>query len=404
MKNKIVVITPFYPINHRSDLFEDTKAVYYLLKVPSEANDILIIHSFMHGFKSAWKKIDKVIPMESNYKEYLHFDGYGNNVLFFENLLLFPKSIKIPSYFSNKQAKLMEQFVTNENFYPEIGVVHFPTYYIDLMGKLEMIPKNIAIIHSFDIKNIKGRANIAFWQRYFNKYDAIGFRSFIIKKEFEELINFNKKTFMCLSGIPEGYIGLELRKSDYNLTSKIKLIYAGRLDKNKNVAKSIKALSGIEEKIQYDFTIVGDGEEKRHIEDVAKAYGIDNRVNFTGAVSREETFKLMQEADIFIMVSKKETLGLVYLEAMAAGCIVIGTRGQGIDGIVIDGENGFLTDSRSEEAIYQTIYRVMNLSPNDQKRIKKNAKKTIEALSDIALSKEYSSNIYSVIQGSNYDE
>ncbi|MDA1886860.1 glycosyltransferase [Bacillus cereus group sp. BY105LC] len=399
MKNRIVVITPFYPINHRSDLFEDTKAVFYLLKVPSEVDDILIIHSFMHGFKLAWKKITKLIPIKLNYKEYMHLDDYGNNVFFWENLLLFPKSIKIPSYFTNKQAKLIEQFFVNEDFSPEIGVVHFPTYYTNLVGKLEMIPRNIAIIHSFDIKNIKGRANRAFWQQYFNKYDAIGFRSFIIKREFEELIKFNKKTFMCLSGIPEEYIGLELRETNYNLTCDIKLLYAGRLDRNKNVAKSIKALSRIEGNIQYNFTIVGDGEEKRHIEEVAKAYGISDRVNFTGVVSREETFKLMQEADIFIMVSKKETLGLVYLEAMAAGCIVIGTRGQGIDGVVIDGENGFLTDSESEEAIYETIYRVMNLSPSDQNRIKKNAKKTIESLSDIAVSKEYSSNIHSVLQG-----
>ena len=40
------------------------------------------------------------------------------------------------------------------------------------------------------------------------------------------------------------------------------------------------------------------------------------------------------------MISSPETFGLAYLEAMARGNIVIGTKGWGIDGIVIDGENG----------------------------------------------------------------
>lgn len=398
MKNKIVIITPFYPINHRSDLFEDTKAVYYLLREFSKDNEVLVVHSFMHGSKSAWKQLNKVVPIKPNYKDYLYVDDYGNNILFFENLLLFPKSIKILPYFSDKYVQLFEKFCSNEEYYPEIGVVHFPTYYIDFMKKTKILSKTIAIIHSFDIKNIKNRSNISAWNQYFNNFDAIGFRSFVIKREFEELIEFNKKTFMCLSGIPEDYIDIELSQLSYSINDNINLIYAGRLDKNKNVDKSILALSKINPKIQYSFTIVGDGEERAHISDVSQACGIADRITFTGIVSREKTFKLMQKADIFIMVSKKETLGLVYLEAMAAGCIIIGTRGQGIDGIVIDGQNGFLTNSDSEEEIYQTISQVMNLSPNEQKRIRENAKNTIKSLSDTASSKDYYSNIHSIIQ------
>jgi len=398
MNNKIVIITPFYPIYHRNDLFEDTKAVYYLLKEFPRNNEILIVHSFFHGFRTAWKQLFKVVPVKINYKKYLYSDGYGNKLLFFENLLLFPKSIVTLPYFNIRYTKILEQFCKKEKFYPKIGVVHFPTYYVDFVNRMQIIPRKIAIIHSFDIKNIKNRANKGFWKQYFNSYDAIGFRSYIIKREFEELIGIQRNSFICLSGIPESYIFNDLCKLDYNINKKIKLIYAGRLDRNKNVVKSISALSKIGNEIDYSFTIVGDGEEKKHIEATARALGIFDRVIFTGAVSREKTFKLMQEADIFIMVSKKETLGLVYLEAMAAGCIVIGTRGQGIDGIIINGENGFLTDSENEEEIYKTIYQVIKLSPNEQKRIRENAKNTIKYLSDTTLSKKYYANIYSVIQ------
>ena len=55
---------------------------------------------------------------------------------------------------------------------------------------------------------------------------------------------------------------------------------------------------------------------------------------------------MIRNADCFVMVSSREAFGLVYLEAMAKGCIVIGTKGQGIEGIVKHGENGFLCKAR----------------------------------------------------------
>ncbi|BAC14842.1 hypothetical conserved protein [Oceanobacillus iheyensis HTE831] len=401
-KNRITIITPFYPIKHRDDLFEDTKAVYYLLKEFTNSNDILIVHSFMHGFKDAWRQILKVLPVKSNYKNYLYKDDYGNHILFLEYLLLLPKSIKTLSYFNKKYAEILFEYFENEQFSPEIGVVHFPSYYKDLMINMDILPKKIAIIHSFDIKNIKNRYSLPFWKEYFEKYDAIGFRSYIIKKEFEKLIGTKNKSFMCLSGIPEEYLKVKLSNSTYNTKEDIKLMYAGRLDSNKNVAKSVLALKEINKSLAYSFTIVGEGEEKENIKNLSLDLGISERIKFVGRVSRNKTFKIMQDQDIFIMVSIKETLGLVYLEAMAAGCIVIATRGQGIDGIILDGENGFLTESTNENAIYQTIYKVMNLSPNEQMRIKHNAKQTVSQLSDISLSKKYYSNIRSIIQEEKY--
>ena len=54
-------------------------------------------------------------------------------------------------------------------------------------------------------------------------------------------------------------------------------------------------------------------------------------------------------------------LGLVYLEAMGQGCIPIGSKGEGIDGVIKDSENGFLCDPDDEKAladIIETIYKM----------------------------------------------
>ena len=55
------------------------------------------------------------------------------------------------------------------------------------------------------------------------------------------------------------------------------------------------------------------------------------------------------------MVSKPEGFGIVYLEAMAAGCITVGTAGEGVADVIRSGENGFLVPADDPEAIVQII-------------------------------------------------
>jgi len=405
MTTNIAIITPFYPIKHRNDLFEDTKAVHYLIKEFPEQTNTLIIHTFMHGFRHAWKKVKELVPLSGEYEDYLHRDDYNNQVLFFEYPLLLPKSLKVPSYLNKKYARRVMDFYDDSGNQPDVAVIHFPTYYVEFLKQLNpIIPKSIAIIHSFDIKNIKKRMDIGFWNDFFSNFDSIGFRSYPIKKEFENYLGKKKNTFMCLSGIPEQYLNSEINDSVYPMSKHINLLYAGRLDQNKNVEKTINVLNRIKTEVAFKFTVVGDGVERKRLEQLALDFNLREEINFTGSVSRDKTFELMKYSDIFIMISKKETLGLVYLEAMSAGCIVIGTRGQGIDGIVINGENGFLTSSSDEEEIYETIKYVMTLSGEEQKRIRKNAKDTVSSLSDRAVSKTYYSNICSVIQGEAVNE
>ena len=51
------------------------------------------------------------------------------------------------------------------------------------------------------------------------------------------------------------------------------------------------------------------------------------------------------------MPSINEGFGIVYLEAMKAGCITIGTKGEGIDGFIENGKNGFLVNPNVDEIV-----------------------------------------------------
>ena len=95
-------------------------------------------------------------------------------------------------------------------------------------------------------------------------------------------------------------------------------------------------------------------------------------MKFTGYLPNDEVIKNMRESDIFILPSENETFGMVYLEAMASGCITVCLKNDGIDGIINDGENGYLIDS---DNVKETLNRI--ISADNQDLILENTYKTI---------------------------
>ena len=81
--------------------------------------------------------------------------------------------------------------------------------------------------------------------------------------------------------------------------------------------------------------------------------------------------------------------GLVYLEAMAKGCIVIGTKGQGIDGVIIDKVNGFLCEAKNIDELTEIFKRISSMPKEELKNISKNAIQTARQLTDEKAAKKY---------------
>ncbi len=107
-------------------------------------------------------------------------------------------------------------------------------------------------------------------------------------------------------------------------------------------------------------------------------------VVFMGHLSHEEVLKKMSESDIFILPSVNETFGMVYLEAMAEGCITVCTKGDGIDGIIKDSENGFLTEV---DKVEETIQRILDYK--DKNAILENTYNTVLAFNERDLAEQY---------------
>lgn len=179
----------------------------------------------------------------------------------------------------------------------------------------------------------------------------------------EQLGNFfNIKANLIQSGVDLCNVE-DAEKSSENF---IKLIYYGRFTANKNILSVIESVANYPS-IQFD--IYGEGPEKNNYLKLIYARKINN-VTVNDYINHDKICSVLNGYDYFIMPSFKETFGLSYIESMSAGVIPIGTKGQGIDGVIVDDYNGFLTRT-DKESIDSILNKIQNLSCIDRNEIKK---------------------------------
>lgn len=158
-----------------------------------------------------------------------------------------------------------------------------------------------------------------------------------------------------LNGFDVSYVSRNTSKKQ-NL-----VIQVGNLIPRKKTDISIRAIAELAKRTEdIRFTVVGSGQEKESLEKLCEALGIADLVTFTGQLPNQEVQQKMAEATFFVMPSVREGFGIVYLEAMAAGCVVIGTEGEGIADLIINGENGFLVPADDTEAVVHVIQTCMD--------------------------------------------
>lgn len=117
---------------------------------------------------------------------------------------------------------------------------------------------------------------------------------------------------------------------------KVRLIYAGGIDRNKNVELTCKAKNYLENHgYNVSLCVVGKIKDKRVFEEIKSS------IEYHKPKTKEGLIGLYRSADMFVMPSHTETFGLVYAEAMTQGLPVLYTRGQGFDGQFEEGTVGF---------------------------------------------------------------
>ena len=103
--------------------------------------------------------------------------------------------------------------------------------------------------------------------------------------------------------------------------------------------------------------IIGDGEQRRELEDLSSQLVLNGKVSFLGY--RDDAREILDIFDIFVLSSLWEGLPLVVLEAMAASKPVIATRVPGTAEAVIDGETGFLVPLKDSKGLAELIEKLL---------------------------------------------
>jgi glycosyltransferase involved in cell wall biosynthesis len=181
--------------------------------------------------------------------------------------------------------------------------------------------------------------------------------------------------FLCTSGFirdrvlemgfPEArtrvhYIGVDCRAIEPRDPAEetATILHVARLVEVKGTRYLIRAFDRLARRTaNAELAIIGDGPLKRSLEALVKSLGLERRVRFLGALPHAQVLAWMRKAAMLVLPSvqtstgRVEGLGMVLLEAAAAGVPVVGSRIGGIPEGIVDRQTGFLVPEKDPAAL-----------------------------------------------------
>lgn len=212
------------------------------------------------------------------------------------------------------------------------------------------------------------------------RIERVAFRSRRLRERFVRrgLIDPLVPYFLVLSGVPEKTVR---PRKEYSVRTPglLKLVCVASMIPRKNLGMLIETLSVIQ---AFDWTLdlYGDGPLRKQLESQVEAMGLDGRIRFHGFVAHDEVMRRYSAYDVFVLLSERETFGLVYTEALSQGLFVIATEGEGIDGLIEDGVNGFLVPLKRPDVLLEKLQLISDLDSITEAGFKDRIYESIRAL------------------------
>ena len=142
---------------------------------------------------------------------------------------------------------------------------------------------------------------------------------------------------------------LEKRRALGIADDEIVLLNLGRLGTEKNLTEVVEFFAMARaHHSQLKLLLVGDGPARKELEEMVERLGVGDYVIFTGMVNPKEVHEYYQLGDVFVSASTSETQGLTYVEAAANGLPLLCRRDPCLDGVLVEGGNGYEYEAESE--------------------------------------------------------
>ncbi|WP_294385869.1 glycosyltransferase [uncultured Clostridium sp.] len=266
----------------------------------------------------------------------------------YKNYNFVPKHPLMFNIFDKRMEKLYKEVVKKEG---KVDVIHAQSSLWGGISAAYVAKKyNIPLVITEHSSVKRGQyVRESYYKRIVNSYksaDAIIAVGNGLKKEIEELTN--RKDIKVIGNLVD--LSLFDIRNIKKESDEFIFFSVAFLEGEKGFDTLIKAFSKKFKNERARLVIGGDGSQREWLEGIAKNEGIENQVTFTGALSREEVAGWMNKCDAFVLPSRYETFGVVYIEALASGKPVIGTFNGGAEDIV-NQEIGILVEIDNEREL-----------------------------------------------------
>lgn len=399
MNKRILLITTMYPNSLRpgtvvcQSFTREWKRMGYDVLVIHYRSIFPAIYTFAARLmpKLALKYVGDHVEMDRD-KEIVEFwDNNGIPVFSIPIFKLFPHGKYSEAVLSQKVEEIT-QILSKRSFVPDVIIGHFYNPQLEIVAKLKKIyptSKTCVSLHEKGetVKKLLGDNVYSILE----SIDTIGFRSVPIKKSFESLFGDRYNSLLCWSGTPDTFLNTPATSTRSFSDGPVQnFIYVGQTIKRKFPKQTIEGVHKAMGNNNFLLTYVGslDLGYPETVEYI-NSNQLNENVSFTGNIPKEDIIKYYDSSDCFILISKDEVFGLVYLEAMSRGCITIAARNEGMEGVIKHGVNGFLCEAGNANELAEIIRYINHLSAKEKQTISDNARERAAELSDYNVAKTY---------------
>lgn len=148
-----------------------------------------------------------------------------------------------------------------------------------------------------------------------------------------------------------------------------RILFVGRLTTEKGIDVVLRALAQLDPELHATFDIVGGGDQRRTLEQLAEQLGIADRVTFHGHASEDDLRSLYTRASVFAIASIAELQSIATMEAMASGLPVVAADAVALPHLVHDGENGYLFEPGNVDQLTARLTDVLTAAPDERLRM-----------------------------------
>lgn len=201
-------------------------------------------------------------------------------------------------------------------------------------------------------------------------------------------------------------VGIELKKYPFRKTvsrsaeGPLRVLTVSRLHEDKGIEYSIRAIGHLISSyplLSVEYRIVGDGPLEESLKQLTRDLDLSGQVHFIGALDQTGVIEQLLEADVFLLTSLHEGLGMALLEAQAVGLPIVATETDGIPEAVDPNRSAVLVTPKDIEGTAQQLYNLL-MEPERRQRMGQAGRRHVERNFDVNQLNDTLVQIYEQIQ------